>query len=164
MKEMIDTISDKVKFQKKQQFSELLTKCIHVSYDLEKSTYATNDNIVFKMDTFFQGFSSFQYEFGRDRNYEAGVEALSVIYEELGLKIDKEECFLLFHLRNLGKFRMKESTLHNELKVLWKQYKDYALDDQDFSYTLKSLMKNKLIDYRKGNLSLKRSIIFRYRN
>lgn len=164
MEETLNNIVEKAKFQKKDLFHDLMRKCIHVSNDSTKSTYAIHDNIVFKVETLFKGLTPFINEYGKDKKYEAGVEALSTICEELGLDIDKEECFILFHIRDLGKFRKKESELLDELKPLWKgQYQDFALSDQDFSYALRGLMQKKFIDYRRGNLHLKPSVIIRYR-
>jgi len=164
MQETIDNIVEKARFQDKELFGELIKKCVQVSNDSAKSTYAIHDNVIFKVEVLFKNFAKFIDEFGKDNKYEAGVEVLSVICEELGIEIDKEECFILFHIRDLGKFRMKESKLLDELKPLWKKYKDYALDDQDFSYALKSLMRKDFIQYRRGNLHIKPSVIIRYRS
>ena len=163
MQETIENIVDKIEFSKKQLFGEMLAKCLHYSGDSSESTYAVHKNVVFKLDTFFKSFSSFINEFGKDKKYLAGVHALSIICEELAIDIDDEECFILFHLRDLGKFRMKESKLHTELKALWKTYPEFELGDQDFSHALKSLMRKKFIDYRRGNLQLRPSVIIRYR-
>ncbi|MCO4795167.1 MAG: hypothetical protein KC493_15730 [Bacteriovoracaceae bacterium] len=163
MEETINAIVEKIRFEKKQKFSELITKAIYICKDTEKGPRAAHDNVVFKIDTLFAGFPDFINEFGKDKKYEAGVEALSVICEELGVDIDKEECFILFHLRDLGKFRLKESKLHAELKILWRQYKNYELNDQDFSRSLKSLMRMKFINYRKGNLQINKTVLIRYK-
>ena len=163
MKETIENIMENIKFSKKQNFEKFLNTCLHYSGDSSESTYSVHKNVVFKIDTFFKGFSSFINEFGKDKKYEAGVHAIKTICYELAIDIDEEECFIFFHLRDLGKFRMKESKLHDELKSLWGNYPQYKLSDQDFSYALKSLMRKKFIEYRKGNLHLKTSMIIRYR-
>ena len=163
IKEIIHNIAESAKFKNKDAFKEFLAKCIHLSNDSAKSTYAIHENLVFKVDTFFKEFAPFKNEFGKDKIYEAGVEAFNSIFEELGIDLSKEECFLLYHLRDAGKFRIKESVLLEEVKKLWQKYPDYTLGPQDFSYGLKELMRKKLIDYRRGNLYLKPSIIIRYR-
>lgn len=163
MEETIENIVEKVNFSKKQLFGEFLARCIHISNDSTKSTYAIHDNMGFRISEFFKGFSSFQNEYGKDKKYLAGVEALMAICEELGVDIDKEECFIMYHLRDLGKFRMKETKLYDELKLVWQKHKEFELDKQDFSYALKSLMKKKFIEYRRGNLYLNPSVIIRYR-
>jgi len=161
--EIITNIVTKANFKNKDAFKAFVSKCLHFSNDSSKSTYAVFENMVFKVDTFFKEFSPFKNEFGRDKIYEAGVEAFSCIFDELGIDLSKEECFLLYHLRDVGKFRVKESVFLEEVKALWKKYPDYELNPQDFSYGLKELMRAKLIDYRRGNLYLKNSIIIRYR-
>ncbi len=163
MEEIIANIVEKINFDKKVVLTDLLNKCIRLSTDSGHSSYAVHENIIFKMDLFFKGFPAFIHEFGKDKKYEAGVEALSVITDELGFDIDKSECFILFHLRDQGKFRMKESTLHDQLKIQWNQYKHYALEDQAFSYALKNLMRMKFISYRKRNLHILPTVIVRFR-
>jgi hypothetical protein len=163
IEQSISNICDKANFQRKSIFSNLLTKSLHISNDSTISTYAVHNNLILKMNTLFEGFSPIVREFGKENQYLAGVIALHATFEELGIEVDKEECFILYHMRTLGKFKIRESKLKEELTVLWKRYKEYALEDQDFSYCLKNLMRNKLIDYRKGNLQLKQSVIIRYR-
>ncbi|MDB9787029.1 hypothetical protein OAB57_02900, partial [Bacteriovoracaceae bacterium] len=96
----------------------------------------------------------FVNDLGKDRKYEMGVNLLEVILSELELKNDRTECFILFHLRDLGKFRIKEAKLHQELMSLWGQYKDYKLNNADFSHSLKNLMRTKVVIYRRGSISL----------
>lgn len=164
MKETIANIVEKINFKKKVPFGILLGKCVHISNDQSKSTYAIHDNVVLKLDVLYEGLNSFVHEFGKDRKYEMGVEALSVICEEIGVEIDKDECFLLYHIRNLGKFRMKEAVLHSELKNLWKTYPEYEMTDQNFSYALKDLMRKKFIEYRKGSIYINNSVLIRYKS
>lgn len=164
MQESIDRIVEKLEFKNPEKFGQLLSKCIVVSEDSSKSSYAVHENVQFKLDVFFKGFSPWNNAFGKEKKYESGVAALSTIFDELGVEVEKSECFILFHIRDLGKFRMREDKLKNELIPLWKSgYKHYALEDGDFSYAIKNLMRNKLIDYRRGNLHLKPSVIIRYK-
>ena len=161
--DIINNIAVKANFKNKDAFKGFLSKCIHFSNDSARSTYTVFENMVFKIDAFFKGFAPFKNEFGKDRFYEAGVEAFSCIFDELGIDLSKEECFLLYHLRDAGKFRIKESEFLEEIKKLWRKYPAYELAPQDFSYGLKELMRTKLIDYRRGNLHLRNSVIIRYR-
>jgi len=163
MKETIDKIVERISFAEKEKFTELLKKCLHISKDSKKSTYATEDNVCFKIDTLFKGFKPFLYACGKDKEYESGVEALSIICDEIGIEIEKEELFILFHVRDIGKFRKKEAALHSELKAIWKSYPHYELEDKEFSYALKNLMRKKLIKYRRGSVHLIPSVILSYR-
>ena len=163
MNETYENICEKIAFNRKDEFHKLLTKSIHVSNDSGKSTYAVHDNVIFKMNVFFKGFSPFHNEIAKGKSYEAGVHALSVIFEELAVEVEKEECFILFHIRNLGKFRLREDKLLKELKDKWHEYKAYTIPDQEFTRALKNMMRTGLIDYRKGNLHLKPSLLIRYK-
>ena len=164
MIEDIENIMEQIPFARKDQFQTLLEKSIHVSSDSSNGEELEFPNLIFKIETFFKGFSPFHNEMGKNRKYDSGVTALMTICETLGIEMDKEECFILFHIRALGKFRLREDKLKKELEALWKSdYKDYFLADSDFSYALKSLMRKKFINYRRGNLHLNPNVLIRYR-
>tara|TARA_Y100000385_G_C12843423_1_gene529825 strand:+ start:114 stop:617 length:504 start_codon:yes stop_codon:yes gene_type:complete len=164
MEDTISYILEKIKFKKKDMFEKLLLKILAVAHEDTKTTYSTHDNIVFRTSVLFAGFSPFHNELGKNKKYEAGVHALRVICDELLVEVEDSELFILFHIRELGKFRKKESDLLKELKSIWGQYSAYKIEDCDFSYALKNLMRLKFIEYRKGNLHLNKNIIVRYRN
>ena len=163
MPEDIENIVESIEFEKKEEFRILLQKSIQVSTDSSNDELLENPNLVFKLDTFFKGFPLFINEFGKDKKYRAGVHALKTILENLGVDIEEEDCFILFHVRDLGKFRKREEKLYAELTELWGRYKDYKLEKQDFSYSLKELMRKKLIGYRRGNITFNPSVLIRYR-
>lgn len=166
MQEVIDNITEKIGFHKKQAFSQFLKQCIHTyksKEEDEREQLREYKSVVFKLNIFFNKFSPFIYEFGKDKKYEAGVEALYVVCNELGIEIDKSECFILFHLRDQGKFKIKEAKLLDELKKLWPHYKHYALDDQNFSRALRNLRNERTIDYRKRVLVPVPTVLIRYK-
>jgi len=167
MQEVINKITEQINFTKKDSFAEFLEECIHFyvpkEADMEREQLREYRSVVFKLNTFFKNFSPFIYELGKDKKYESGVEALYVICNELGIEIDKSECFILFHLRDQGKFKIKESKLLNQLKNLWPQYKHYALKDQDFSRALRNLRDERVIEYRKHALVPVPTLLIRYK-
>lgn len=163
MPEDIDNIVANINFVKKDEFKLLLEKSIHVSNDSSNDELLENPNIIFKMDTFFKGFPLFINEHGKDKKYEAGCHALMTIFEALGVEIEKQDCFILFHVREIGKFRIREEKLYKELDEIWSRYKDYRLEPIDFSYALKDLMRKNLIGYRRGNITMNQSVLIRYR-
>jgi hypothetical protein len=165
VQEMIENIVEKSAISKKVVYASHLKKCIQEFHEVEGERVDPRfHKVIFKLNDFFKGFSPFIHEYGKEKKYEAGVEALQKICDELGLEVDENECFVLFHLRDLGKFRMKESKLHQELKALWKKtYKDYEIGDVEFSRVLRNLRDEKLIKYRRGNMSLCQNIILKYK-
>ena len=163
MQEVIDDIVEKSFTQKKELFSKLLSKCIYKSKSFATVDEFRFESVIFSVDKLFKGFSPFINELGKDTKYESGVAALSTILEELDIEVDKNECFMLFHMRDLGKFRINEAKLHHELKTLWKKYPHYYLEDIEFSYSLKNLMRKKLINYRRVSVYLNPSVLIHYR-
>ena len=164
--EIIETILDKVNFQKRDDFREFLKKCIY-QYSNERDKYKEAErqykSIVFKLDLFFKNFGSFLNECGKDKKLESGVVALMAIAEELQIDINPSEAFVLFHLRDLGKFKIREAKLLSELKSIWGQYKEYQLDEEGLTDALHTLSNERLIDYRKGNMSYCPTVILRYK-
>ena len=104
MEETIENIVDRVGFEKSDLFRKLLNKAIRVSEDSTKSTYAVYDNVIFHMDVLWKGFSPFNNALGKNKKYECGVKVLSIIFDELGVEVEDSDCFILFHIRELGKF------------------------------------------------------------
>jgi len=163
LEEVYANILEKSKFDKVDKFEKLLRSSITEVWDSEKEPDPRFQSVSFKLSTFFEGFSAFQNFYGKEKKYLAGSEALMLICEELQIDVDEKECFILYHIRDLGKFRKRESELLSELNSLWAQFPDYRLEGRFFSMALKNLMRSKLIQYRKGNLHLNPSVLLRYR-
>lgn len=164
MQEIIETIAEKLSFDKKDKVIQLLSRCISECTESGKRTTAMYDNVVIKVGPLLDAISKFLNDVPKINKFNFGVESIDIIFNELGLEIDKEDAFLIYHLRDLGKFKIRESKLKEELNILWKEHKEYVLDDQEFSRTLKVLMRMGILDYRKGNLTLKNEILIRYKN
>lgn len=152
MEEMIERIIEKVDLKNSVNFGYLIKNSIKL---IEES----NSLIEFKLDRFFQGSGVITNECGKAHTYDVGVLTLKVIFEELHLDISDNECFILFHLRGLGKFKVKESKLLQELKVLWAQYPKYKLTDSELSSALKDLSNSDFISYRKSTVQLNKSVM-----
>lgn len=164
MNETIANIVERTSITKKDLFEALISKCIKLSDASGKESYSEFPNVIFDMDRLFKGFSPFNNELGKNKKYLAGVETLMIVFDELGIEIEKEECFILFHIREIGKFRIKEAKLLEELQELWAHgYHDFKLEGGDFSYALKSLMRKKVMAYRRGSINFVPSVLIRYR-
>lgn len=163
MHEIKDLILERLNIEKKEKITRLLNNCLKIGINADKREHATSDEVIFKMENFFKGLPAALNEVPKDKKEAVTFHTIEVVLDELGLEVEKEECFILYHIRNLGKFRMKEDKLLAELKIEWKTHKEYAVDDNDFSYCLKRLMRAKIIDYRKRNLSLKQTLTLCYK-
>lgn len=149
MQEIIQNITDRVSFDKKDKFSKFLYRCIKISKDY------TGSSVLFKINVFFEGLAKMTNSLPKAKKLVVGVETLTIVFEELGFELEPEEAFILYHLRDLGKFKIKDSKLKEQLAQPWKEHKEYALNDHDFSLTIKALTKMGLIEHKKGTLNLK---------
>lgn len=163
MQEIVKNILEKVSFEQKSRFSTFLNKSLSISYDTPTNTYSSHENVLFITDVFFQGLSKFSNCLPKDQKVIKGVETLLILFEELGFDISPQEAFIFFHLRSLGKFKIKEDKLKNELKSLWGIHKNFYLDESEFKGCLKHLMKSNLIEYKKGTISIRQEIIIIYK-
>lgn len=159
---IIEKILARLPFEKIDVFKQLLYKCIVIVKDPDEKYELDYIEIGFKIQDFFKGFSPFINHYGKDKKYKAGAEALGVIYDELGIELEPTQCFILFHLRELGKFRAKDSKLILELRPLWGQYKEFKMDDGEYAYALKDMMRKNVINFRRGNITLNPQITNRY--
>jgi hypothetical protein len=156
MDEIFESIIEKASFKNSDYFRKLLKDNIKC-FDEESSL------LYFGLVGFLQSSSGFTNGCQKSKKCEAGVIALMAICQELGFDIEDEECFILFHLRNLGKFKIKESVLRQELKTLAKEYPQYIMEDRELTYALKNLRKMNFITYRKSTIQLSNGLTVRYR-
>lgn len=164
MQETIEAILERVELNKKDNLAKWLGRAISVSDDSTIRTTQTHQNILFKTDVFFEGLNQALNETVKEERLLTGVGLVEIVLDELGFEIEKEDAFIVYHLRDLGKFKITDKKLKEQLKGLWGQHKDYALDDQEFARTLKHLMRMGLLDFRKGNMTMKKSVIIRYKD
>ncbi len=158
MREIIQGILEKVELDNKEPFSKFLFKCIKQS---KEHTAVTQ---IFRITVFFDGIDKFANTLPKDKRFIFGVTTLEAILAQLGFKIEPEEAFVLYYLRELGKFKIKDSKLFEQLKTPWGQYKAYVLTEQDFSLTIRALRRMALIEYRRGSLNLKQNITITYKD
>ena len=162
MQEIINNIVVKLPFEKKDKVVQLLSRCIKESLDSGKRTTATYENVVVMVEPLLDALSKFLNDVPKANKLPFGVESVFIIFNELGLEIDQEDAFFIYHLRDLGKFKIRGTKLKQELDILWKEHKEFILTEQEFARTMKVLMRMGILDYRKGNLTLKNEITIRY--
>lgn len=160
--EIIQEVKESFEFTAMDKFEDLIKKSV------TKAVIIGEDNpdlrsVSLKFGNLLDGLGFFANSKGKEHAPKIGADTLLSIAQSLQFEMDPEEAFLLFSLRGLGKFRKKEAELLKDLKGLWKRFPEYELSDQDFSRALKSLMRDKFIQYRKGSIHLNPSFVIRYR-
>lgn len=163
LEEVFQGILDKVELSAMDKFESLLHRSISIAIIPDHDPKPYIETVSFKFGILLEGLDTFANSKGKTSAQVVGTNLLMAILEGLQFEMDESDCFILFQLRKLGKFRKKESELLGELKRLWKTYPDYELSDGDFSRALKFLMREKLILYRKGSIHVNTSFILRYR-
>lgn len=162
LEEIYSEIFQNVDFRAMDKFEALIKKTIAGAV----ITGEDNPDMVslsFKLGLLLEGLVYFANTKGKEKAPDVGAKTVLTITNALQFELDEAEAFLLYHLNTITKFRKKESELLAELKKLWVQFPEYAMEDRIFSRALKTLMREKFINYRKGNLQLNPSFIIRYR-
>lgn len=162
LEEVYNTILDKVDVTATDKFEKLLQESITVAFLPEHDPKPGIETISFKFGQLLEGLDRFSRYQDKDKALVHGTENLLAVLEGLQFEIDESECFLLYQLRKIGRFRKREKDLSAELKMLWKTFPQFELSDGEFSRSLKSLMREKLIHYRKGVIQINPSFVIRY--
>lgn len=150
-------------FKGSDKFETLIRKSITIAVLSDHDPKPHIKNVSFKLKELLEGLTTLTNSKGKGVALKIGTETFLIIAEELQFEFDESEAFLMFHLRKLGKFRKREADLLSELTGLWKEYPEYEMAKQDFSRSLKDLMRAKFIHYRRGNILLNPSFVIRYR-
>lgn len=163
LEEIYKTILEKIDVTAMDKFESLLRKSITLAYIPDHGPRPGIEVISFKQGLLLEALGKFSRSNDKDHAMIHGAQNLQTVLEGLQFEFDESECFVLYQLRKLGRFRKREKDLLAELKRLWKSFPDLELTDVEFSHTLKDLMREKLISYRKGVIQLNSSFVIRYR-
>lgn len=108
----------------------------------------------FKLQNFLKGLKPILNEIPQSKISDVAVQILKVTFDVFDYELSKEECFVLYALRDLGKFRMKDSKLLIDLEKQWEEYPEYRVDKEELKYILKELKNIKIIEFRRGAIIL----------
>lgn len=114
---------------------------------------------VFKMPAFLKGVNSLLTEVPKKMMPHKAVEILFTCFEIFGYDVSKQECFLLYNLRDLGKFRIKDQKLFTELEAQWGEFQEYRVEKSDFKVMLRELKNIKFIEMRRGAITLVEQVV-----
>lgn len=162
LEEIYNTILEKVDVTAKDKFESLLRKSITIAFLPEHDPKPGIETVSFKFGQLLEGLDRFSKTSDKEKELVHGTENLFAVLVGLQFEVDESECFLLYQLRKIGRFRKREKDLSAELKALWKTFPQYELSDGEFSRALKSLMREKLILYRKGIIQINKSFVIRF--
>lgn len=163
LEEIYKTILEKLDVTALDKFESLLRKSITSAYIPDHDPKPGVEIISFKLAPLLEELDKFSRSHNKDQAMIHGTQNLQVVLEGLQFEFDESECFILYQLRKLGRFRKREKDLLAELKKLWKIFPHLELSDVEFSHALKALMREKLISYRKRVIQLNSSFVISYR-
>lgn len=144
-------------------FKRLLHKNFSIVKDSIEEKGEELADVHFKIAPFMKDLPACFNGIKRSELYKTAAEVLYLIFSEFSVEIEKEECFVWFHFREIGKFRMKEEQVMNDLKAEWGLHKEFTLDKANFEYAVRQLKNHGLINLRRGSITLPDATVFRYK-
>jgi len=144
-------------------FKRLVSKSFSLIKDSVKEKGEELADLHFKVMSFTKDFPACFNGVNRSELYKNAAEVLYFMFNELSIEVEKEECFIFFHFRELGKFRMKEDKVFEELKSEWAIHRDYEMPKADYEYALRQLKNHGLIGLRRGAITLTDTTVFRFK-
>jgi hypothetical protein len=142
-------IVEKVDIKNKSGLSQLLGSSIKYIRMLN-SMELTEPVIEFRLVFFLKGIKPILNEVP---NKDVGISAVNIIqttFDIFGYSLSEEECFLLYALKDMGKFKVKDSKLFSDLENEWGGYPQFKMEKQEFKHALNELKNIKIIDVRRG--------------
>jgi hypothetical protein len=155
-------IENRLCFHEK-HLKRLLNHSFELIADSVEEKGADMANIQFHIARFLKDLPKSINGIKRSELYGKGADLLCLCLNTLNVEITKEECFVFFHLRELGKFRTKEDIVFKELKSEWGLHRDYALEEDDFYEAVRELKNHGLIGHKRGTITLNDATVFRYK-
>lgn len=125
------------------------------SMELEKPV------VELRIQHFLRGLRPLVSEYKKKEAMEAITKIISTLFGIWDYDFTESESFVLHHLRDMGKFRIKDDKLYAQLQSEWGEYKEYFLEKNEFKQVLKDFKNLKLLEYRKGTVIFNTSVVLR---
>jgi hypothetical protein len=153
-------ILEKVELKSEKALSWLLDDCMNRRTVLNTMPGMEN-TFEFKYQKFLKGIDVALNGVPKSEVSQTAVKVLCAVFEEFEIDVTEPEAFIIYTIRDLGKFRTKDKKLLPELKGYWGTLKEYTLDDSEFAVTLRELKNVGLIDFRRGAITLPENFVVR---
>lgn len=161
--EIVETAMERKLVHNEQKLSRLLTKSFSVVKESIEEKGEDMADVHFKIAPFFKEIDGVMHGVKHSKLYGNAAELLYLLFTKLSVEVEKEELFIWFHFRDLGKFRKKDDKAFEELKGEWGVHKDYKMDRSDFDYALIQLKNHGILNIRRGSITIPETTVFRYK-
>jgi hypothetical protein len=153
-------ILEKVELKSDKALSWLLDDCMNTRTVLNTMPGMEN-TFEFKYQKFLKGLDVALNSVAKNETPQTAVKILCAVLETFDIDITEPEAFILYMIRDIGKFRTKDHKLIIELRGQWGTLKQYALEESEYNVTLRELKNVGLIDFRRGAITLPENIVVR---
>ncbi len=153
MKNLKQDIVDQLMLSNEMQVSHLISNSFTVHKLLNNMAFQ-KPVTDFKIPKFLLGIKAVLNEVPKAQIMDKTIDLILLVLDQLDYEISREEAFVLYSLKDLGRFRMKDSKLFSDLESLYSTHPSYRLDKSDFKDVLKELKNVGLIELRRGAIML----------
>lgn len=161
--EIIETAMERKLVHNEKKLTRLLNKNFTVVKDSIEEKGEDLADILFNVGPFFKEIDAVMHGVKHSLLYANAAELFFLIFSKLSIEIEKEELFVWFHFRDLGKFRKKDDKAFEELKSEWGMHKDFKMDRDEYDYALRQLKNHGILNLRRGAVTVPDSCVFRFK-
>ena len=153
-------ILDKIELKNTTALSQLITQNFRTQRMLN-SMDLDNPATELRFQHFLRGLRQLVSEYKIKEGMDVMITIIETTFDAWGYEISRQECFLLYHLKDLGKFRIKDDKYFSQMEEQWATFKDYKMEKDEFKQSLKDLKNIKFIDLRRGAITFNPVVVLR---
>lgn len=158
MSTLKEQIIERLEIKNEVGLSHLLTNCM-VVHKMLNNMVLDNPVTEFKIPKFLQGIKPILNEVSKKEFMLNVVEIIKIVFDSFDYELSDEEIFILYSLRDLGRFKIKDSKLLSDLEKEYSQYPAYKVEKAEFKQILRELKNVGLIDLRRGAIMLSERVM-----
>lgn len=114
-----------------------------------------------KIQHFLRGLRPLVSEYKAKEGMDAIVTIIRTLFEQWGYEFGPEECFVLYHMKDFGKFRIKDDKFYNDLQTEWSKFNEYRIEKNELKQILTDFKNLKFLEYRRGTIIFGLMVVLR---
>ncbi len=158
---MIDiktAVLEEIELKQENKLSHLYTNSLK-SLGMLNNMKLDTPVLEFKLQIFLKGLESVINEVPKKEKMNTIVKIMQITFEKLGYEVEPNEAYVLYQIRDLGRFRLKDDKLWKDLEKSWGEHPQFRFEKSDYKVILNGLKNIRFIDTRRGSITLGENII-----
>lgn len=153
-----EEIIEQLELKNETHVSHLITNSF-TTHKLLNNMLLEKPRTEFKIPKFLLGIKPIVNEIPKRDIMDKTVQLIVLVLEKIGIELSPEEAFVLYQLKDLGKFRLKDSKLFQDLEKEYSTHSAFRVEKSEFKQILIELKNVGLIELRKGSIMLSERVM-----